>query len=322
MGEVNGAVTQVLETADPDVASEIFRQQYTSMRMQMPSRGGQPLFRVESTQIGRARLDNTTFWMSLDGTAEPFENVAVIHMHRGTVRYRVGRSEPVYGPGDTAFPLPLGREWSASLPYGNADLLMLDPALLAETAATVPGARLPVQLLSSAPHSAQAAEQLWRAAETTRTLVAQPGVPSLPLLVGSAARLLAAHVLAAFPNSALTDPTIEDRHDAHPHTLRLAVAFIDEHAQHDISIADVAAAASVTIRAVQMAFRRHLDTTPMEYLRRVRLDHAHRDLLAADPARETVTAVAYRWSFPSASRFSAYYRQAYGVPPSRTLRNG
>ena len=65
----------------------------------------------------------------------------------------------------------------------------------------------------------------------------------------------------------------------------------------------------------------HLDLTPLEYLRRVRLDHAHRDLVAADPRGQTVTAIAYRWGFPSSSRFSHYYRQAYGVTPSRTLRS-
>ena len=67
MGEPNEALTQVLETSDPDVASEIFRQQYGQMRMRMPSRGGQPLFRVASTQVGRARLDHTTIWMALEG---------------------------------------------------------------------------------------------------------------------------------------------------------------------------------------------------------------------------------------------------------------
>ena len=61
------------------------------------------------------------------------------------------------------------------------------------------------------------------------------------------------------------------------------MTFIEENAHADITVADIAAAASVTVRAIQLAFRRHLDTTPLEYLRRVRLGHAHRDLLAADP---------------------------------------
>ncbi|HTU04920.1 MAG TPA: helix-turn-helix transcriptional regulator [Trebonia sp.] len=321
MSEADEARARVLEASDPDVASEIFRQQYTRMRMRMPSRGGQPLFRVVSTQVGRARLDNTTFWMALEGSADPFETITIIHVRRGTVCYSVGGSETVYGPGDTGFPLTPGREWSTSLQYGDAELLVLDPVLLDQTAATEPGAKLPVQLLSNRPHSELAAAQLWRAADFVRTSIAQPDAGSHRLVTDSAARVLAASVLAAFPNSALTDPTIEDRHDAHPAALRRALAFIDEHAEEDIGIADVAAAAFVTIRAVQMAFRRHLDTTPLEYLRRVRLDRAHRDLLAADPARETVTAIAYRWGFSSASRFGGYYRQAYGISPSHTLRH-
>jgi transcriptional regulator GlxA family with amidase domain len=68
-------------------------------------------------------------------------------------------------------------------------------------------------------------------------------------------------------------------------------------------------------------FRRHLNTTPTAYLRQVRLARAHAGLLAATPGDgQTVTAIAERWGFPSASRFTARYREAYGVPPSRTLR--
>jgi AraC-like DNA-binding protein len=104
-------------------------------------------------------------------------------------------------------------------------------------------------------------------------------------------------------------------------TVQRAVSFIEANADIDITIADIARAAGVTARAVQLAFRRHLDITPAGYLRWVRLDRAHRQLQAADPDHDSVTAVAYRWGFSSPSRFATYYRQAYGVPPSRTLRN-
>jgi len=102
----------------------------------------------------------------------------------------------------------------------------------------------------------------------------------------------------------------------HPATLRRAIAFIDENAHTNLTPAGIAAAALVGIRAVQLAFRRHRDTTPTGYLRRVQLDHAPRDRITGGPANESVTAVAYRWGFPSASRFTAYYRQAYGVLPA------
>ncbi len=99
-----------------------------------------------------------------------------------------------------------------------------------------------------------------------------------------------------------------------------AIAFIEERAHDDISVGDIAAAAFVTVRAVQLAFRRHLDTTPLNYLRRVRLEHAHDALLSADPDRNTVAEIAAAWHFANASRFSAYYRVAFGVAPAQTLR--
>ncbi len=88
----------------------------------------------------------------------------------------------------------------------------------------------------------------------------------------------------------------------------------------DIGLSDIAAAINVTPRSVQYTFRRHLGTTPLEYLRRVRLDRAHRDLQAADPAVDTVMAIAGRWGFSHAGRFSIAYKEAFGTPPSRTLR--
>ncbi|WP_211269144.1 helix-turn-helix transcriptional regulator [Saccharothrix syringae] len=54
---------------------------------------------------------------------------------------------------------------------------------------------------------------------------------------------------------------------AQPDTLRRAIAFIESNAHRDISVADIAAAGFVTVRAVQPAFRRHLGTTPMAHLR-------------------------------------------------------
>lgn len=112
-----------------------------------------------------------------------------------------------------------------------------------------------------------------------------------------------------------------DRHESSRGTVPRAIAFIDEHARDDISAADIAAAACVTPRAVQLAFRRHLGITPMGYLRQVRLEQAHRELLSARADDRTVTRIAADWGFTNLSRFSAQYRETYGVPPSHTLRH-
>ena len=203
----------------------------------------------------------------------------------------------------------------------DAEIAVIDVALLSQLASTASGpAPPPVRFTGHEPVSPQAA-RTWKAtyAYIRSAVLERRSAEIQPLVVSSAARLLAAATLATFPNNTGTGPASDARNDVAPDTLRRAVAFIDEHAQHDITIADIAGAAFVTVRAVQVAFRRHLDTTPMAYLRQVRLGCAHRDLELGGLAT-TVTTVAYRWRFPSASRFAAYYQQAYGVAPGRTLR--
>lgn len=102
--------------------------------------------------------------------------------------------------------------------------------------------------------------------------------------------------------------------------LQLAVDFIEANAHRPIGLADIAAACNRGPRALQLAFRRAADTTPWAYVRSVRLARAHRDLVRADPRRETVLAIALRWGFTNRSRFSAEYRAAYGEAPGATLR--
>ncbi|MFG2914197.1 AraC family transcriptional regulator [Kitasatospora sp. NPDC048298] len=106
-----------------------------------------------------------------------------------------------------------------------------------------------------------------------------------------------------------------------PSALRRAADYCAEHADEALSVADIAQAARVSLRTLREGFRRHLDTTPLAYLRRVRLDRAHHDLLAIADGRATgtVTEVACRWGFTHLGRFSADYRRVYGHSPSQTL---
>jgi AraC-like DNA-binding protein len=181
----------------------------------------------------------------------------------------------------------------------------------------------PLRFLSMEPVSA-AARARWRnIARYADGLLADEEAAASPLLISSVARMLAATALTAFPNNLIAgspSSSAQDEQGGSTATLRRAVAYIEEHACQNISVSDIAAAACVTVRATQLAFRRYLNTTPMAYLRQVRLGHAHRELKTADPALHTVTAIAYRWGFSSASGFTTWYRDTYGVLPSNTLR--
>ncbi|WP_220140142.1 helix-turn-helix domain-containing protein [Kitasatospora acidiphila] len=46
---------------------------------------------------------------------------------------------------------------------------------------------------------------------------------------------------------------------------------------------------------------------------------AHRDLIEADPAIETVARIAARWGFLRPTRFADQYERLYRCPPSTTL---
>lgn len=129
-----------------------------------------------------------------------------------------------------------------------------------------------------------------------------------------------AHLLAAAEHpyrAELLDPRPPYRT---PHVKKV-VDKLRESPGNRYSAGDLAAIAGVAVRTLQDAFKSQLGMSPMEYLREVRLERAHADLLVADPASSTVDAVAHRWGFAHLGRFAADYGRRYGVPPSATLRS-
>jgi AraC-like DNA-binding protein len=316
----------VIRTTDIEVSGSDEMEQFLvdayGASMRIRPAGGRHVLRHHRTDAGPVAVERAYQSADLDFEVEPLHKIVITRTATSQLERGSDDAHGRYGTGELfvmSYPeLPYTARWLA----GEIENTIFEPALLARIAATAPARRpQPLRFTGLDPLTPGLAAQWQRARSFVAGLLADVGAADSPLLIGSAADMLAATTLAAFPNTSLADPTIEDRHDAHPAALNRAVAFIDDNAHTDISIADIAAAAHVSVRAVQLAFRHHLDMTPLEYLRRVRLEHAHRDLLAADPARHTVTAIAYRWGFPSPSRFSAYYRRTYGATPSQTLRN-
>ena len=156
----------------------------------------------------------------------------------------------------------------------------------------------------------------------TRLLAGPAGARIPALLLDAAMDTVAAAALGVFPNTTMTAAHSAGPSTIAPAAMRRAVAYIDAHAAESITLDDIATAAGLSPRALQAGFRRHLDTTPLGYLRRVRLEHAHRDLQTADATSgASVAGIARRWGFPDHSRFTAAYRSTYGHLPSQTLRS-
>lgn len=80
------------------------------------------------------------------------------------------------------------------------------------------------------------------------------------------------------------------------------------------TVAEMAAVAGTTVRRLQEGFQEWVGCTPMQHLVGVRLQRARADLEAS--AGLSVSEVAARWGFSSASRFAGAFRQRYGYPPS------
>ncbi|MFG1926819.1 helix-turn-helix transcriptional regulator [Cryptosporangium sp. NPDC048952] len=280
------------------------------------------LVSVRQVAVGGFVSSQVRLPAEMNFTVEGLEDAVMLStVLAGRGSYERGRTVTRYVPGDVLVGSYPGVEWDCRSHESDVLAVVLRlPLLRAMSGDSTDEPARPWKSLAYEPSPGRAGQ--WRqAVRFVNELLLTPQVPASPLVIGAAGRLLAATALAVFPNTMTTEPTSQDRRDAHPDALRRAVASIEANPDQDLTLSDVARAAHVTPRAIQIAFRRHLDTTPMAYLRRVRLDRAHADLCAAGPGEGvTVTAVAARWGFAQPGRFAADYRAAYGRAPSRTLR--
>jgi AraC-like DNA-binding protein len=313
-------MTEVFVSRDVGASEALLREHYSATRIRPADH--RHLLRIDQRRLGRVRLDRDTFGMTLDLEAAPLGAVVIARVLAGRASHHGGPVDRCYRRGDVYVPAHPDREFRANIDNFQGAVAVLDPGLLDEVAEPSPGAGSAVRLVSHEPCSERAAELWWR----TYCFVRDSADASLsesrsPIFEQEAARLLGAATLAAFPSTADADPTIEDRRDAHSLTARRASEFIDANAWRDITIKEIAEAAGVTVRAVQLSFRRHLDTTPTAYLRGVRLEYVRDELVANDPGRTTVSEVAGRWGFCNFGRFAAQYRTRFGELPAQTLRH-
>ncbi|MBZ6077426.1 AraC family transcriptional regulator [Microvirga puerhi] len=117
-----------------------------------------------------------------------------------------------------------------------------------------------------------------------------------------------------------TDALLRPQQAVAPFYVKRAEAFIEAHFAAPLSLADIAAHAGVSARSLQNGFQNFRGMTPMAFLRSVRLQHAHRALLVADPAISTVTQIALACGFTHLGEFGTIYRRMFGETPGRTLQ--
>jgi AraC-like DNA-binding protein len=113
---------------------------------------------------------------------------------------------------------------------------------------------------------------------------------------------------------------LEERHlNAAPRQVRLAEEYIEAHWDQPIKVENLAQLTNVSARSIFDSFQKSRGYSPMMFVKRVRLRHARRMLLASKPGT-TVAKVASMCGFGNLGNFAKDYRDVFGELPSHTLR--
>jgi len=101
--------------------------------------------------------------------------------------------------------------------------------------------------------------------------------------------------------------------------LRLALDYIEAHADDPPTMETVCRAARASVRTLEYAFRDRFGVTPKRYLQATRLHRVRRDLRRFG-GHGSVSEIAARWGFWHMGQFAADYRRQFGELPSETVR--
>ncbi len=103
--------------------------------------------------------------------------------------------------------------------------------------------------------------------------------------------------------------------------VRRAEAYIEANWEQPLTIEALALVAGVSARTLFHSFKKSRGYSPMDFVKRIRLNHARR-MLQDTHNSTSVTDVAFTCGFGNLGHFSGYYRRAFGETPSATLRHG
>ena len=99
--------------------------------------------------------------------------------------------------------------------------------------------------------------------------------------------------------------------------IKKALLFIEQNYAEDITIDDIAQSAGISVSTCLRLFSTVLDTTPVQYLIRHRLQKAADELRRA--GGKTIAEIAYACGFSDASYFNRCFRKAYAMTPSQYM---
>lgn len=310
-----------LHTRDVDAARSRVGELFCPHRLEPRGRAGVALS-LDVSHVGGLAFVDLDYGHAVEIRPEPLSTFYLVQIPlAGTARIAQGSVEIVSAPplASVLSPVePASMTWHADNPQlivyvGRPVIEQELGRLLGRPVGTPVVFELGMQM-------ATADAQGWlRAVRFLREEARREGsVLDRPACADALTSTLVTHLLETQPHT--YSEALRHTRSAAPGAARRAVDFIESHLGEPLSVSSVADAVGVGTRALQEAFRRELDTTPLAFIRERRLARAREALLRAAPTSTSVTEVAVGLGVTHLGRFSVEYHQRYGETPSTTLR--
>jgi AraC-like DNA-binding protein len=177
--------------------------------------------------------------------------------------------------------------------------------------------RMPLTFEQQLQHAPAISQRLRRLASLI--LEDTPGEGSAQSIYAHYEQALIATVLFEHPNS-YTALICAARGGAVARYVRRAEEFIRTNPSLDITIESLAREQGVSIRTLQLAFKRFRGCSPMQAVKSIRLELANKELVSSPPDERTVTEIAFKYGFNHLSGFARDYHARFGELPSESLR--
>ncbi|HEY0889942.1 MAG TPA: AraC family transcriptional regulator [Nocardioides sp.] len=309
-------------TDDRDEAETVVSKLYLPNRLEL-RKGSVPLgMEVAGLRLGALTVGQLSYAREVRLRTADAQNVHVNIPLRGRVLSKSGSGEPATtGPGEgLVFPPnePAEISWS---PHAQQLCLMIPQDALEAELEKLLGRHLRGRLIFD--FAADLSNPLGRRWRTVLELLVdeldRPTDMGQNPLVGRHLERLVIDGLLLGQKHNHTDAMVHDRPAPMGAAIRHAVELIEDRPSEPWTAVSLASEVHLSVRALQEGFRRDVATTPMTYLRQVRLRRAREALQAAHRDTTTVNAVAAGLGILHMGRFAASYRQAFGESPSDTL---
>ena len=147
----------------------------------------------------------------------------------------------------------------------------------------------------------------------------QPELLRYPQVQRNMHSAIVGHILETLRSAQLA-PMPTPSFKARSHVVHEAVELALAEASEPPTVEELCSRLNISRRMLNYCFQEALGTSPLQYLRHLRLNGVRRDLRRSSPDTSAIRDIAGRWGFGHLPRFAAEYRALFGELPSATLR--